>query len=105
MIISMIKTRKHSSCFGKFRLHYKFSVVKNDAFPPFGLNLPEMKFAPAATSNVRYTYFWRNMWNMTMTYTMTTEISSTRDTHMIPCTPCIQAKNRNKLVNTRMLGS
>lgn len=57
MIISMIKTRKHSSCFGKFRLHYKFSVVKNDAVPPFGLNLPEMKFAPAATSNVRYTYF------------------------------------------------
>lgn len=55
MIISMIKTRIHSS--GKFRLHYKFSVVKNDAFPPFGLNLPEMKFAPAVTSSVMYTYF------------------------------------------------
>lgn len=55
MIISMIKTRIHSS--GKFRLHYKFSVVKNDAVPPFGLNLPEMKFAPAVTSSVMYTYF------------------------------------------------
>lgn len=43
--------------FGKFRLYYKFFVVKNDVVLFFGLNLFEMKFVFVVISNVRYMYF------------------------------------------------
>lgn len=43
--------------FGKFRLYYKFFVVKNDVVLSFGLNLFEMKFVFVVISNVRYMYF------------------------------------------------
>lgn len=55
MIIFMIKICIY--LFGKFRLYYKFFVVKKDVFLFFGLNLFEMKFVFVVISNVRYMYF------------------------------------------------
>lgn len=53
----MIKICKYLFCFGKFRLYYKFFVVKNDVFLFFGLNLFEMKFVFVVISSVMYMYF------------------------------------------------
>lgn len=57
MIIFMIKICIYLFCFGKFRLYYKFFVVKNDVFLFFGLNLFEMKFVFVVISSVMYMYF------------------------------------------------